>query len=50
VLLSVEDFNKFTHQEKTIVELLTMPDGTPEFDFDFEELRSISHPREVNLD
>jgi prevent-host-death family protein len=50
VLLSVEDFNKFTHQEKTIVELLTMPDGTPEFDFDFEEQRSISQPREVNLD
>jgi prevent-host-death family protein len=49
VLLSVEDFNKFSHQEKSIVELLAMPEGTPAFDFDFEELRSIS-PREVDFD
>jgi prevent-host-death family protein len=50
VLLNMEDYNKITHQEKSIVDLLAMPEGTPAFDFDFEELRSISPPREVNLD
>jgi len=49
VLLTAEDFDKITHQEKSIVELLAMPEGTPAFDFDFEELRSIS-PREVDFD
>lgn len=49
VLLTAEDFDKITHQEKSIVELLRMPEGTPAFDFDFEELRSIS-PREVDFD
>jgi PHD/YefM family antitoxin component YafN of YafNO toxin-antitoxin module len=50
VLLNIEDYNKITHQEKNIIELLAMPEGTPAFDFDFEELRSISAPREVNFD
>jgi prevent-host-death family protein len=50
VLLHMDDFNKLTHQEKSIGDLLAMPEGTPAFDFDFEELRSISPPRDVNLD
>jgi prevent-host-death family protein len=49
VLLTADDFDRITHQEKSIVELLRMPEGTPAFDFDFEELRSIS-PREVDFD
>jgi prevent-host-death family protein len=49
VLLTADDFDRITHQEKSIAELLRMPDDTPRFDFDFEELRSIS-PREVDFD
>jgi prevent-host-death family protein len=49
VLMRFEDYNKITGQEKNIVELLTMPEGTPEFDYEFPELRSIS-PREVDFD
>ena len=49
VLLSVEEYYKLAAKEKDIVELLRMPEGTPAFDFDFEELRSIS-PREVDFD
>jgi hypothetical protein len=50
VLLSGTEYQKLTRKQESIVELLTMPEGTPEFDFDFEEFRSVSHPREVNLD
>ena len=50
VLLNAAEYQKLTRKQESIVELLTMPDGTPEFDFDFEEFRSVSHPREVNLD
>ena len=50
VLLSIDEYNKITHQEKSIVELLRMPEGTPAFDYDFEELRSISPPRDLDLD
>jgi hypothetical protein len=46
----MDDFNKLTHQEKSIGDLLAMPESTPAFDFDFEEFRSVLPPREVNLD
>lgn len=50
VLLNIEDYQKITHQEKNIFELLAMPEGTAAFDFDFEELRSVSIAREVDFD
>jgi prevent-host-death family protein len=50
VLLNIEEYKKITHQEKNIVELLAMPEGTPDFDFDFEEFRTVSEPREIDLE
>jgi len=49
VLLSVDEYHKLSSKGKDIVELLRMPDDTPMFDYDFQELRSIS-PREVDFD
>lgn len=56
VLLSFDEYSNLASskpkkraKEKNLVELLRMPEGTPAFDFDFEELRSIS-PREVDFD
>jgi prevent-host-death family protein len=37
-------------EEKSIVELLAMPQGTPAFDFDFEFPRLEFHPRPVDFD
>ncbi len=50
VLLNSEDFDKITHQEKSIVDLLRMPEGTPAFDFDFEFPRLEFRPRPVDFD
>jgi prevent-host-death family protein len=56
VLLSFDEYSNLASPQpkkgargKSIVELLRMPEGTPAFDFDFEELRSIS-PREAAFD
>jgi prevent-host-death family protein len=48
VLLKIEDYNRITHQEKSIVELLAMPEGAPVFDFDFPRLEF--KPRPVEFD
>ena len=37
-------------QEKSILDLLAMPEGTPAFDFDFEFPRLEFHPRPVDFD
>ena len=50
VLLHMDDFNKLTHQEKSIGDLLAMPEGTPAFDADFEFPRLEFRPRTVDLD
>jgi len=49
VLLNIDEYQKLASKGKSIAELLRMPNDTPRFDFDFEELRSIS-PREVDFD
>jgi prevent-host-death family protein len=49
VLLNIDDYNRIASKGKNIVELLRMPEGTPEFDFDFEEFRPISPLREIDL-
>jgi prevent-host-death family protein len=48
ILLSFDEYQKMTHQEKSIVDLLAMPEDTPEFDFDPPRMGDIA--REVNLD
>jgi prevent-host-death family protein len=50
VLLSIEEYSKITHQEKSIVDLLAMPEGTPAFDVDFEFPRLEFQPRPVDFD
>jgi len=48
VLLNVEDYNKIAGQEKSIVELLAMPEGTPVFDYEFP--RMDFQPRPVDFE
>ncbi|MGD0887693.1 MAG: type II toxin-antitoxin system Phd/YefM family antitoxin [Acidobacteriaceae bacterium] len=48
VLLSAAEYQKITRKQENIVDLLTMPDGTPEFDFDFPRLEF--NPRPVDFD
>jgi prevent-host-death family protein len=58
VLLTFEEYNSLAPgaprkkgaKEKSIVELLAMPEGTPKFDYDFESYRPILLPREIDLD
>jgi prevent-host-death family protein len=57
VLLSFDEYSNLASprpkkgaKEKTIVELLAMPEGTPAFDADFEFPRLEFRPRTVDLD
>jgi len=58
VILTIEEYNqlrprgpkKKAPKEKTIVELLAMPKGTPAFDADFEFPRLEFRPRPVDFD
>jgi prevent-host-death family protein len=50
VLLNISDYNKAVRQEKTILDLLAMPEGTPAFDDDFEFPRLQFAPRPVDFD
>lgn len=46
VLLSIEEYEKLTCQQQSIVELLVMPNGD---DIDFEPTRAVITPRDVDL-
>jgi prevent-host-death family protein len=48
VLLNIDEYNKIASKGKSIVELLRMPEGTPEFDYDFPRLEF--HPRPVDFE
>jgi prevent-host-death family protein len=55
VLLSFDEYSNLASpdpkkgaKEKSIVELLAMPEGTPEFDFEFPRLEF--HPRPVDFE
>jgi prevent-host-death family protein len=50
VLLNIDDYNRIASKGKNMVELLRMPEGTPAFDFDFEEFRPVSLSREIDLE
>jgi len=57
VLLSFDEYSNLASpqskkgaKEKSIVELLRMPEDTPAFDFDFEFPRLEFRPRPVDLD
>jgi prevent-host-death family protein len=50
VLLNIDEYNKLSGSDRTISDMLSMPKETPAFDFDFEELRSITPPREFDLE
>ncbi len=47
VLLNIDDYNRIASKGKNIVELLRMPEGTPEFDFDPPRMGDIA--REIDL-
>ena len=49
VLLSNEEYETMTRPKQSIADLLRMPEGSPDFEFEFPEIRSIS-PREVEFD
>jgi prevent-host-death family protein len=48
VLLDIEEYEKITRPTQSIVDLLRMPEGTPEFEFDFPRLEL--HARPVDFD
>jgi prevent-host-death family protein len=48
VLLNIDEYNQIASKGKDIVELLRMPEGTPEFDYDFPRLEF--HPRPVDFE
>jgi prevent-host-death family protein len=50
VLLTIDDYNKSVPPEKSILDLLPMPEGTPAFDDDFEFPRLEFRPRPVDFD
>jgi hypothetical protein len=50
VLLSGTEYQKLTRKQENIVELLTMPEGTPAFDSDFEFPRLEFRSRVVDFD
>ncbi|SNS22318.1 hypothetical protein SAMN05421770_10153 [Granulicella rosea] len=47
VLLTMAEYQKLYGRGKSILELLAMPEGTPEFDFDPPRLSG--YPREIDL-
>ena len=58
VLITSEEYDRLAVRQpakkgdkaKSIVELLAMPEGTPEFDFEFESYRPVLAPREIDFD
>jgi prevent-host-death family protein len=49
VLLNIDDYHKLAEQpRRSIADALAMPEGSPEFDYEFPRLEF--HPRPVDFD